>query len=59
MVRNVLGRNFQPASGATASAIFFGFWPKSAPELMNHPKKRRAPVSTIDYTTLSHAFSTK
>ena len=24
---------------------FFGFWPKSAPDVMNHPKKGRAQVS--------------
>ena len=39
-------RNFlAAASGAATSAIFFCFWPNSAPELMNHPKKGRAPVS--------------
>ena len=47
------GRDFQAAtSSAAASAIFFGFGPNSASELMNHPKKGCAPVSHYNYIYL-------
>ena len=41
-----VGRDFEAtASGAAGFEIFFGFWPKSAPELMSNPKKGSTLIS--------------